>query len=67
METYPPIVQNALGKMNEDQQLVFKSEYDKRKKRVVPMLLATIFFVHFFVLRAHGVGGRICPHHVSSR
>lgn len=56
METYPPIVQNALGKMDEDQQLTFKSEYDKHKKTLAPMILATVFFIHFFLYGRVGLG-----------
>lgn len=42
--------------MNEDQQLVFKSEFDKRKKNVLPMFIATVFFIHWFFYGKVGLG-----------
>ncbi len=56
METYTPIVQNALSKMTEQQQLIFKSEYERQKKDLVPMVIATIFFLHFFFYGRVGLG-----------
>ena len=37
--------------MEENEQLTFESEYNQQKKNLVPMILATIFFVHFFYSR----------------
>ncbi len=56
MDTYPPIVQGALANMAQDQQLTFQSEYARRKKSMGTMVLATVFFVHFFVYGKVGMG-----------
>ena len=56
MDTYSPIVQNALSKMDEAQQLAFRSEYSVQKKNLAPMVIATIFFLHFFFYGRVGLG-----------
>ena len=56
METYPPIVQSALARMDQDQRLTFQSEYNYRKKKLTPMIFATIFFLHFFFYGRVGLG-----------
>ena len=56
METYPPIVQSALARMDQNQRLTFQSEYNNRKKKLTPMIFATIFFLHFFFYDRVGLG-----------
>ena len=56
METYPPIVQSALAKMDETQKLTFESEYASRRKKKGTMVAATIFFIHFFLYGRIGMG-----------
>ena len=53
---YPPIVQSALSKMDEQQKLTFESEYARRRKKTGTMAISTIFFVHFFFYGRVGMG-----------
>ena len=56
MDTFPPLVQSSLSKMDEEQRLTFQSEYDSRKKSMGAMVACTIFFIHFFVYGRVGMG-----------
>ena len=51
MDTFPPLVQSALSKMDGTQKLTFETEYENRKRKTAGMVIATILFVHFFFYR----------------
>lgn len=51
MDTYPPVVQAALAKMDESQRLTFEAEYKRRAKSVAPLIvLAILFPIQMFLL-----------------
>ena len=56
MDTFPPLVQSSLSKMDEEQRLTFQSEFDSRKKNKGAMIACTIFLIHFFVYGKVGMG-----------
>ena len=54
--TYPPIVQSALSKMDDQQKLTFESEYAARRKKLGTMVACTIIPIHFFLYGRIGMG-----------
>ena len=57
MDNFSPIVESAIAKMSEKEKLVFKSEYDRKKRdKGLMIVLAVIFPIQLFLLRRVGLG-----------
>ena len=56
MQNFPPVVQAALAKMDDQQRLTFESEYNRRKKsKGLMVFLAIVFPIQLILLGRPGL------------
>ena len=57
MDNYPPVVQAALVKMDEQQKLTFESMYNQgNKNKTLLIILSIVFPIQLFLLGKTGLG-----------